>query len=449
MMFSEVFEIFLGFGRFLKGFLPYFSIFWQIFKSWWWLPLPFIFWRPFCFLWLWWRTDLWLKKQKFILLEIRIPKEVLKPIRAMETVMSALWQPIYDPPDWWEKWIEGKIQLSYSFEIVSIDGEPHFFIRIPEPLRDSIEAIIYSQYPQAEISVADDYTKKVPQDIPNKDWDLWGCDYRLLKEDPYPIKTYKEFETEREAIEEKRVDPIASLLEAFNKIKKGEQIWIQMVATPVTNKEVPWIKEGEEIKDKLAKREKKKVKRRPMILEAIDVLITGEPPSGPKKEEESVIPPEMKLTPGERETVAAIEKKISKSGFHTNIRFIYLGKKDAFFKPNLRLVFGFFASFKTEDLNALVPWGKTICKIHKSWFLPLNLLLPRRLYLRKRKIFRRYCLRVHPLFPKKAKFPARFVLNTEELASIYHFPGRASAPAPFVPRIESKKGEAPPTLPTE
>lgn len=434
------------FLEFLKSIIPILSPVWKILKSWWWLPLPFILWQSFYFLWLWWRKDIWLSKKKFILLEVKIPKEVLKPIRAMETVMAALWQPMYDPPDWWEKWFEGKMLLSYSFEIASIGGEPHFFVRIPDSSRDSVESAIYSQYPEAEISVVDDYTKHVPQDIPNKEWDLWAADYRFLKPDPYPIKTFTEFETEREPMEEKRIDPLAVLLEAMAKIKPGEQLWVQITAGPATNKEVPWITKGEEIRDELAKRGKPSAKR-PMVLEAADVLITGEPAGVPKKEEkETIIPPEMRLTPGERDIVAAVEKKIAKRGYQTNIRFIYLGKKDVFFKPNLRLVFGFFASFATQNLNCLVPWGKTLTKIHKSWFLPLNLIFNRRLYVRKRKIFRKYRLRVNPLFPRKG---GTFILNTEEIASIFHFPGRGVAPAPFVPRIEAKKGEAPPGLPTE
>ncbi len=35
---------------------------WEFFLAWWWLPLPFILWKPFSFLWLWWRTDGFLKK---------------------------------------------------------------------------------------------------------------------------------------------------------------------------------------------------------------------------------------------------------------------------------------------------------------------------------------------------------------------------------------------------
>ena len=39
-----------------------------------------------------------------------------------------------------------------------------------------------------------------------------------------------------------------------------------------------------------------------------------------------------------------------------------------------------------------------------------------------------------------------FVLNTEELATIYHFPGSV-AKTPTISRIESKKGEPPTALP--
>jgi len=427
---------------------------WEIIKIWWWLPIPFLLWKPFCFLLWWWRVDLFLKRTKCILLEIRIPKEVLKPIRAMETVIDHLWQILYDPADnWWEKYVEGKIILSYGFEIVCIDGEPHFLIRIPEANRDTVESSIYSQYPEAEISLFDDYTKYVPSDIPNKDWDLWGCDYRLLKPDPYPIRTYSKFETEHEPLEEKRIDPLAGLLEVMAKIEKGEQLWVQIIAGPVTDLERPWVKEGEKIRDELARRVTKEPLRKPMLLEAADILITGEAPGALKKEEKELIPPEMKLTPGERETITGLEQKIAKRGFKTNIRFIYLGKRDVFFKPKLRLALSFFSAFFTQNLNALVPYGQPlITKVKKSWFLPINLFYNRRLYLRKRAIFRKYRLRFHPYFPREkspfAKKKPTFILNTEELATLFHFPGRRVAPAPFVERIESKKGEAPLGLPT-
>lgn len=420
----------------------------QIFKNWWWVPLPFILWKPFLFLYHWWRVDSWLQKRKMILLEIKLPKEILKPIRAMETVMASIHGTTFHPPDWWEYWIDGQVQLSVHFEIASIDGEPHFFVRCEASYRDGVESSIYSQYPEAEIKEADDYTKRIPQNIPNKDWDLFASDYRLLKDDHYPIRTYTQFETEHEIKEEKRIDPVASLLEAMAKIKPGEQMWIQISASPsasdwTTNFDT-WMEEGKELRDKLARRPEK-AKQKPILQEAAEILITGK--TGEEKEEvREIIPPEMKLTPGEREIITALEGKLAKPIFNTNIRFIYLGKRDVWFKPNFRLAFSFFSSYMTLNFNGLIPLGKTITKIHKSWFLPLNFLHSRRHYLRCRRIFRLYTTRFSPFWPKPG---GTFVLNVEELASLFHFPGKAVAAAPGMLRVEAKKGGEPSELPIE
>lgn len=431
----------------------------QFLKNWWWVFLPFALWKPLQFLYLWWRIDSWLAKQKSVILEIKFPKDIEKPVRAMEQVMSSIHAAIYQPPDLWEKWIEGQVQLSVSFEIASIGGKTHFYVRTHTPFRESVESSLYAQYPGIEIQEVEDYTKTVPQDIPNKEWDLFGADYRLIKPDYYPIKTYTEFETEREPTEEKRVDPIASLLEAMAKIKPGEQFWFQFVAEPITDADElnflgitttkgsfsKWADGGKLLRDKLARREAP-VPPKSIFQESAEILISG--PKEKKEETKEIIPPEMKLTPGEREILAAIEKKMSKPIFKVSSRFIYLGKKDVWFKPNFRFAFSYFNNYTTTNLNALFPYGgsKTLTKIPKSWFLPLNLIAPQRKYLRCRKIFRNYVQRFSPFWPKPG---GTFMLTTEELASLFHFPSREAAPAPGVSYIETKKGGVPSDLPTE
>lgn len=419
----------------------------QIIKSWWWVVLPFIFWKPFKFLWLWWRIDEWLARQNFILLKIKIPKESVKPIRAMETVMASLHGVTYHPPDWWEKWIDGQVQLSLGLEIVSVGGETNFFIRTAAPYRQAVEASIYSQYPEAEIEEVDDYIRYVPQNLPNKEWNMFGADYKLLKDDCFPIKTYPKFETEHEVLEKKIIDPVATLLESMAKVKPGEQFWIQFSTEPVSEEPLKaWIKKAELIRDKLARRPEPPPPPKPILREATEILITGKVPGEEKSAEKEVIPPEMKLTPGEREIVAGLENKISKPVFSTTVRFIYLGKRDVFFKPNFRLAFAYFNSYTALNSNALFPESKTFTKIHKSRFLPLNFLIPRRHYLRCRKLFRNYCKRLNPFFPKSG---GTYHLNTEELASLFHFPGEAVAPAPGVHRVEAKRGGGPSELPIE
>jgi hypothetical protein len=420
-----------------------FNILWDVIKNWWWVILPFVLIKPFLFIYLWWRKEVWIGKIKFIVLEIKPPKEVLRPIKAMETVFNGLWH-FYDPPNPREKWFEGKDQLGFSLEIVSLGGEPHFFIRIPENFRNLTESVLYSQYSDLEINQVDDFTKFVPQDVPNKDWDIWGTDYEMLKEDIYPIKTYSKFFEERPEVakEEKRIDPVSNILEGMAKFKPGEQLWVQIMATPVAyGIESDYVERGKKEVDNLVKRPKLP-KRKTIIEEAIDVLVTGKPPTEPEKEKKAIMP-EMELTPGEKKIVSGIEDKISKYAFNCTIRFIQLGKRNVFFPPNKAIPMGFFDLFSTADLNGLKPMKKTITKVHTVWLWFLD---NRRAYVRKRSIFRNFIERNSPFWPFSG---GTFILNIEELASLYHFPGVGVTAAPSVSRIEAKKGEAPPGLPTE
>ena len=103
------------------------------------------------------------------------------------------------------------------------------------------------------------------------------------------------------------------------------------------------------------------------------------------------------------------------------------------------MFYGFFKNVSTENLNGLKPWTRTLPKV--QWFLKKM-----RTYAKQRAIFLRYKRRFSPLFPEPG---GTFVLTTDEIATLYHFPGRMVAPAPTLPRIEAKKKEAPPGLPTE
>lgn len=428
-----------------------------IIKNWWWIFPPLILIKPFSYLWLWWRKELYDKNFKYILLEVKLPKEVIKPIKAMEDVFAGMWM-IYDPPvNFREKWIDGIFSPQLSFEICGFNGESHFFIRVDDRRKEVVKSNIYSQYPEAEISEIDDYTKHIPQDIPNKDWNMEGRELMLRKPNPYPIKTYQKLETGTEPLEEKRVDPIARLLEGLASLKEGEQIWIQFFIEPIVS-EIPWVAEGEKIRDALAKREKLKPKPKSIIgtlfdltidtiKRAADILLailegkTPPEPEGIKPEEKEMFPPEMRLTPGEREIVEEVERKISKCGFAVTIRIIYIGKKEVFFKPRLGIPFSFFGSSQTQHLNSfkLVPGTSTKVRSTLAWYLD-----KRKAFLKKRRMFRNHVKRYSPYFPRPGGVS---VLNIEEMASLFHFPGSLVAPTPSLPRIESRREEAPPTLP--
>lgn len=427
---------------FLTTILP---VFWGVFKNWWWLPAPFILWPQFEFHWLFWRNRVWEAKSKTknIMLEVRIPGEILKPIRAMESVLTGFWQ-VYGEPNWFEKWWNGEYGLSFSLEIASIEGVPHFLLRIPESQRNIFESHLYAQYPEAEIVEVEDYTKNVPQDIPNDTWDILGTDYTMVASDCYPIKTYVDFETEHESKEEKRIDPMSSLLEGLSLLKKGEQLWIQIKIKPVTDAETGFVRRAKALRDSLVKR-KKPPKRRSIIMEAWEILIDGIITKG--KEEERMLPPEMMLTPGERESVAAIERKMSKQIFKSQIRFVYISRKESFFGGRFKFPMSYFNQFNSPTMNSIIPWGKTITKIKQNWY-DFYFMRKRRLYLRKRVMFRNYLDRKECFWPAKVK-GSSFILNVEEVASLFHFPSRITAPPSVIQRVESKKKEAPHDLPIE
>lgn len=409
-------------------------------KSWWWVVLPFLLYKPLLNLWLFWRRKEYREEQNFILLEVRIPKDAERPLRAMDNILSGLWS-LYEEPNWKEKWLEGAYILPLSFEVAGLGGEPHFFIRTPDFYRNTVESHIYSQFPEAEIEKVPDYTDFVPEDVPNENWELWGCDFELMSDVPFPIRTYPKFFEERPGAEaEEKVDPMALLLEGIGKLSSDEQLWLQIVATPVTDAQTGWISEGEAIRDNLAGRSTSTPSEEPLIIKAIKVLLTGKPPEfggGEVEKEDKWL--EMDLTPGEKNKISAVEDKISQYGYECFIRTVYLAKRDDFFKPHVTIPISFLNQFATSNLNSFKPKAKTITKVN-------YLFTERRGYLKKRKIFERYKERLPYPYPLSG---GTYTLNTEELATIFHFPGEEAAPAPFIERIEARKGEPPSGLPTE
>ena len=436
-------------------------VFWVPFlRVWWWLFFPLFLSIQLKTLYLWWLDwDFAYEKIKWKMLEIIPPKEVLTPLKAMEDVFTTVW-PIYDRGNWRERWCEGTLDNSpfwMSWEIVSIEGQIHFYIRVNANHRTHVETTLYGHYPEIEIKEVSDYTKLVPQNVPNEEWDLYGEDWELAQNKPaaYPIKTYEKFfepQGERISAEEKRIDPILSLLELLSKLGTGEHYWLQFITVPVLDYDEPtWKKEAEKEITKIAKRpEKKETTLFEDLMYVFRQVTLGPEKEGsgekatykwadPSKSEEGER--EMVLTPGEREIVTEIENKIKKPVYRTAIRGVYVAKRENWKSSHRVLARSYFAHFSTMNLNRFGFSTKTRPKIHYIW-------RKRRAFLRARKMFKNSVLRFPSLFPDRQSICA--ILNTEELATIFHFPVKITGlVAPTMARVESKKGGPPPNLPIE
>jgi len=375
------------------------------------------------------------RRRKYILLAIDIPKNNEQTPKAVENIFSHLAGAHQDPGKY-DKWWNGEIPNSFSFEIVSIGGYIQFIIHLVDTYRDMVESIIYAQYPDAEITEIEDYTKRWNVKFPNEKYQLHGVELKLKRNDVYPLITYTAFE---DAVSGELKDPMASILEGLSRINAGEEFWLQYVITPANN---DWGEKADPIIKKLIGAKVTK-KNTPLdwlfeipnfLLDAINPAPAGEH-AAPKKDE----PPTMvmHMTAGQKNEVEAIEHKTTKIGFHVKIRMVYLAEKKVFQKQKLlQGVYGAFKQFNDLGLNALRPDMNTFTG-HVVWFKK------RRVEIRRNKILYKYKWRGHWLEPGYYGY----VLGTEELATLWHFP-IMTVKTPLVKHTDAKKAEPPMTLPT-
>ncbi len=356
----------------------------------------------------------------------------------MEQVFAGLHGIYSKPLDFKDKFFYGKDLDYYSFEMVGNSGETHFYIRTLEKFKNIVEAQVYAQYPEAEIFPVPDYVNEMPLSLPDDNYDVWGTDMMLSKPDAFPIRTYPDFEEKGTGPDDvKRIDPLASLSELFSTLRNGEKIWIQITAAPVGD---GWIKRGQAEIDKImGKTPTPKGDFLSDMVFSIDKAISNIGPSptvveGAKVERKEEKKERVEMTPGKQEIIKAMEKSWDKLGYETVIRTLYLGPKNAFNPTHAAGISGSFRQFASQNLNGF-KGNKYTLTYAKGLFKKSKLLT------RKRAIYSAY--KERKLFNPMV---LRFTLNTEEMATIFHFPD-VGVRSPLLPRVEAKKGEPPSGLP--
>ncbi|KKW28029.1 MAG: hypothetical protein UY70_C0004G0013 [Candidatus Kaiserbacteria bacterium GW2011_GWB1_52_6] len=391
-----------------------------------WLPIALLVgaWK----VWMWYVRVYFISKQKHILLEMKIPREITRSPRAMELALTNLWTSSGETT-LFHRWWRGGVRAYYSFELASFGGQVHFYIWTRESDRNIVESIVYAQYPEVELIEVEDYASKFRYD-PEKHM-AFSTDYRLdPRSDAFPIKTYLDYELDKDPKEEYKIDPLAYVLEFLSSIKPNEQIWVQIILT--LNKDKRRKKgtlQTEPLWESLVHEEVEKIRE----TASLNPRKKDAPDDDPRK---FGFP---KPTWAEQEQMKSMERHLGKYPFSVGMRAIYIGDKSRFHSPTyvgMRWLWRPFAN--PQYLNQLRPvrWSNTFDYPWQDFHRMRYKLHTRRFIdaFRRRSWFYTPWITPHN------------IMTAEAIASLWH-PPSSSVTAPGIVRIPATKAEPPPNLP--
>ncbi len=409
------------------------------------ISIPFILWQSFFGIWQAYVRQAFWNKQTPVMLEILLPKQIDKTPNAMELFLVNLNQ-TGGEGTWYDRNWLGKTRPWYSLEMVSIQGKVHFFIWTWASWKRFIETQLYAQYPGIEVTESKDYTRGI--NFNSELIGLWGCEMKLTKADAYPIKTYVDYGIGDDASkeEEVKVDPITPTIEYLGSVGQKQQVWMQFIVRAHKNEnEIPlgdrwsafikkwgesnfneawkelWKKKDNWKEDAKAEIKKMKAENSSKIKYSDGTEGTGLP----------------SLTKSQTEIINSLERSVSKPGFDVGIRAIYLAEKEFFDATYISGLTSVFKQYGSHALNGFAPKNTT------SFDYPWQDFFGSGILAKKKWILNAYKARGYFYPPYK---DSHIVLNSEELATVYHFPGQV-VQTPSFDRVLSKKAEPPGNLP--
>lgn len=386
-----------------------------------WLPISLFF--LFFELWMGYIQKHYDLAQGRVTLEILLPEEIFKSPLAMELVLGHLFQKA-SPDNLIQTYWDGKNPPVFSLELVSEGGTVHFYINTPrKKFKNIIETQLYSQYPGIEVrELPIDYALEIDPEL--KEYDGFSIHFGKKKDGMYPIKTYIEYGLDKDPKEEFKIDPITQMLDMLASIGPNERIWFQILISAHRDEEfaVGSLDFEPDWKDAIKK-------------EINEIAGRNDKKLGPAEFE--AMP---RLTEGERNVIKALERSLSKTPFNTAIRTYYAAKK-GYYLPGERIGAIITSWFQYND-NILNSFGlKWRTDVNWPWWQDPS---GKRTFAQKKRELDEYKRRD---YEHQTQGDDTFVMTTEELATIFHLPGKVAL-TPAINRIPSARAEAPPNLPT-
>ena len=292
-------------------------------------------------------------------------------------------------------------QRHFSFEIISANNIIRYYAMVPAVLVDVVKQAVQSSYPTARVE------EKREDNIFEGGGGIdavAGAELTLNKDSYLPIATY----------EDTKRDANRAILNAMSNLGKGEGAVVQILFRPAQKK---WSSKAKEYVDNLQKGKKPKTFGSGLGDLAMDIIRA--PLEAPGEHEKSQ--QDNSVSSQKQDEIQAISNKLKYPAYETLIRIIASSASGPRSEAIVGSIASAFAQFNSPMLNG---FKINTLKDHK-------------------KLTVDYAFRFFPL-----KVTSN-VLNSVELASVFHLPEQNAIPSSSVERQLVKQVDGPAKLATE
>ncbi len=326
-----------------------------------------------------------------------VTEEALSQAQVMYSIISSTLKKGFDSK------VFGQRHL--SFEIIASNGFIKYYTLVPAVLTETVKQAIISAYPSArleEIEPDSIFSSEVTPD------QIAGGELNLKKEFVYPINTYQD----------SKRDASLAILNAMSVTKENEGLALQILIRPTDGS---WTKVSDERVQNLKKGRKTSTGGIKILSELAYIvkdvtLAFWRPPEERDGEGKKDDVSEIK-----QDEIAVIENKTKEPGFETLIRVVASSNNRSRSEAMLSGLVAAFAQFDSQNYN-----GFEYDALKSAKKLAIDF------------VFR--------FFPRKNRTN---ILNSTELASLFHLPAQNAIPTSQVERQATKQVEGPAKLVTE
>ncbi len=294
-------------------------------------------------------------------------------------------------------------QKHLSFEIISSDNLIKYYAVVPSTMVETVKQAVISAYPTARLEETQVDNIFGTETTTGQ---IAGGELVLKKDFVYPISTY----------EDSQRDASLGILHALSSVKAGEGLAVQILLRPI---EGDWTKISEERVQNLRDGKKPHDGAKKFFTSTLNLIkdlsqAFFHPPDEHEKDEKV-------LTNLQQEEIAAIEQKTKFPGFETLIRVVASANSRDRSEAILSGVVAAFSQFDSPTYNGF------------KYEMLRDM----------KKLAVDYIFRVFPQGTKDN------ILNSVELASIFHLPSQSAIPTSSVERQATKQVDGPAKLVTD